>query len=44
MSIIDKIKKSVEALGLAFMYGSLVDLNDNISAQDLTVESCAIVR
>ena len=34
MSIIDKIKESVEALGIAFKYGSGDDINDVISGHD----------
>ena len=34
MTIIDKIKQSVEVLGLSFAYGSLDDLNDIISSHD----------
>ena len=34
MSIIDKIKESVEALGLAFEYGSLDNINELVSSHD----------
>lgn len=34
MTIIDKIKKSVEDLGLVFEYGSLADINEIVSSHD----------